>query len=214
MLNIMDIKKQHAWYNIKWFKRMAPVYDFVEIFVASLRKKVAKRIHKQKAKILDMACGTGNQSIAFANKNHSVVGVDLSPDMLRYAKKKVKSSHDITFVCGDATKISYPDAYFDVSSISFGLHDMPEEIGIMILREMIRTTKPDGQIIIVDYHKPKNKIIAWLGFRIAKLWESKYYDHFMRVGLNYYLDKVGLKAVGKEAHLLGNAQIVECTNKK
>lgn len=84
MLNIMDIKQKHVWYNIKWFKRMAPAYDFVEIFVAALRKKVAKRVHKQKAKILDMTCGTGNQSIAFANQNHSVVGVDLSPDMLHY----------------------------------------------------------------------------------------------------------------------------------
>src|SRR3989338_8378475 len=106
MLNTMDIKQKHAWYNVKWFKRMASVYDFVEIFVASLRKKVAKKVKGEKVKILDMACGTGNQSIAFANLHHSVVGVDLSPDMLRYAKKKVKSSHDITFICGDATKIS------------------------------------------------------------------------------------------------------------
>lgn len=214
MITIMDIKQQHTRYSVEWFKRLAPVYDLVEIFVASLRKKVAKKVNKQKAKILDVACGTGNQSIAFANHNHRVVGIDLSPDMLRYAKKKVKSNHDIIFVCGDATEISYPDAYFDVSSISFGLHDMPEEIGIMILREMIRTTKPNGQIIIVDYHKPKNKIIAWFGLRMAKLWESKYYDHFMGVGLNYYLDKVGLTAINKETYLLGNVQVVECMNKK
>lgn len=210
----MDIIDKHKQYNTQWFRRAAPFYDFVEIFVASLRKKVAKKVRKNRAKVLDMACGTGNQSMAFANLNHSVVGVDLSPDMLRYAKKKVKPNHDVTFVCGDATKISYEDSFFDVSSISFGLHDMPEEIGVMVLKEMIRTTKPDGQIIIVDYHVPKNKIIAWLGKRTTKLWERDYYDHFVKVGLKYYLNKVGLKTIKKETYMLDNIQVVECCNEK
>jgi len=165
----MNIKEKHRWYNQQLFRRIAPIYDYVEIIVRHLRKKVTVKIKKPKAKVLDVACGTGNQAISFAKKGFSVVGIDLSSDMLKYAKKKVKPSYDLKFIYGDATKINYKSSVFDASSISFGLHDMPEQIAILILKEMIRTTKKNGQIIIVDYHKPKNQIIAWFGFRIVKL---------------------------------------------
>ncbi|MBI4438357.1 hypothetical protein HY640_00325 [Candidatus Woesearchaeota archaeon] len=67
----------HEPYNTQFFRRVAPVYDFVEVFVSALRKRVAEKVRKSKAKVLDVACGTGNQSIAFANLNHRVIGIDL-----------------------------------------------------------------------------------------------------------------------------------------
>ena len=84
----------------------------------------------------------------------------------------------------------------------------------MILKEMIRTTKKDGQIIIVDFHTPKNKLIAWFAYQIPRLWESKYYDYFMKTGLKHYLDSVNLKPISKETYLLGKIQIIECINNK
>lgn len=206
----MNIKEEHKKYNVKWHRMMAPVYDYVEFIVSPLRKKVADKVNKKNKKILDMACGTGNQPIAFAKKELSVVGIDISPYMLKRAKKKIKPSYSIKFICGDATKTNYKNSLFDASSISFGLHDMPEKIGIMILKEMIRTTKKNGQILIVDYNTPQN----WLGHLIAKIWETKYYDHFLKVGLDYYLNKVGLKSLAKETYLFNNFQIVECINIK
>lgn len=210
----MNIQEKHKWYNIKWFKRMAPFYDYVEVLVMGLREKVAQKIKRPDAKILDMACGTGNQSIAFAKKGFSTIGIDLSPDMLKYAKKKIKPEYDIKFINEDAVKINYTDSTFDVSSISFGLHDMPESIGIKVLEEIIRTTKKDGQIIIVDYFTPMKKISTCVGHLIVKIWEGKHYDYFRKVGLNHYLSKVNLKAISKEPYLLNNIQIVECINKK
>jgi demethylmenaquinone methyltransferase/2-methoxy-6-polyprenyl-1,4-benzoquinol methylase len=209
----MDIINQHNNYNVKWFKRMAPVYDHIEFIIRGLRGKVAKKVRIKNARILDAACGTGNQSIAFAEAGFSVVGIDLSPDMLRLATKKGKD-YDIKFICGDATNINFPDSSFDVSSVSFGLHDMPQEVALAALREMIRVTKSNGQIIIVDYYTPMKKLGAKLGNIIAKTWESRYYDHFRQVGLEQYLDEVNLKPIHKEDFLLNNIQIVECRNSK
>lgn len=209
---IQNIAEQHEWYNVRWFKRMAPVYDWVEFLVASIRTRAAEVNLPKGSKVLDMACGTGAQSIAFAKKGFSVVGVDLSPDMLARAKDKIRDEYDVNFICGDASKIDYPDSYFDLSSISFGLHDMPEEIGLAILREMKRITQQNGKIIIVDWHTPKNMLSAFLGNKIAKIWETKYYDHFLGVGLEHYLEKVGLKIESKETRLWGNTQITICIN--
>lgn len=210
----MDLKEKHKGYNYKFFKKWAFIYDFTEIFIGYIRNIVTNKINSKNKKILDVACGTGNQAIDFAKKGFEVIGIDLSPDMLKNARKKIKPNYKIEFINDDATKIDYKDNFFDVSSISFGLHDMPEEIGLMILKEMIRTTKKNGQIIIVDYNTPKNKIVAWLGFRIAKLWESKYYDNFMKNGLEYYLNKAGLKPIFKEEYLFNNLQVIECINNK
>lgn len=210
----MTTKQNHSSYNAKFFKRWAPVYDYMAILITKLRRKAAERVIGANKRVLDTACGTGAQAIAFAKRGHSVTGIDLSEDMLSHAKKKVKKAYNVSFSKGDATEIPYPNGYFDVSSISFGLHDMPEEIGILVLKEMIRTTKKGGQILIIDYHKPKNKIIARIVRNIVKLWESKYYDDFMHTGLDHYLDQVGLKTKHKATYFLENAQIVECLNAK
>lgn len=210
-----NIAEQHKWYNVRWFRRMAPVYDLVEFFVAHLREKVAEEVNLPKgAKILDIACGTGSQSIAFAKRGFSIVLVDLSPDMLARAKKKIKQEYDATFLCQDASHISYQDSYFDLAVISFGPHDMPEEIGIAILKEMRRTTKPNGDIIIVDYDRPSNPLSAFLGHAIAKIWEGKYYDYFLKASLRNYLGKVGLKESKKTNYFFGNIQKVICKNDK
>lgn len=87
---------------------------------------------------------------------------------------------------------------------------MPEKIGILVLKEMMRVTKEGGQIIIVDYNTPQNSF----GRLIAKIWETKYYDHFLKLGLDYYLNNVGLKPISKEIYFLQNFQIVECRNNK
>lgn len=209
-----NIAKQHEWYNVKWFRRMAPVYDWVEFVAAPIRTGVANVPLPRGSKILDMACGTGAQSIAFAKKGFSVVGVDLSPHMLTRAKKKIRSGYDVSFICNDASKIDFPDSHFDASSISFGLHDMPEQIGLAILQEMKRATKPNGKIIIVDYHVPKNRLSALIGKGIAKTWESKYYDDFLKVGVENYLQKTGLAIENRTLRLGGNVQIIVCENRK
>jgi len=210
-----NIAEQHEWHNVRWFRMMAPVYDVVEFFVAHIRKRVVTEAHLPKgAKILDMACGTGSQSIAFAKRGFSVVGVDLSPDMLARAKKKVKTGYDATFLCQDSSHIPYENSHFDLAVVSFGLHDMPEEVGSAILEEMKRVTKPNGDIIIVDYDRPLNSLSAFLGHAIAKIWEGKYYDHFLKIGLKNYLNKVGLKGHTKVNYFLGNIQKVVCKNEK
>src|SRR3989338_5629896 len=176
----MRYKKDYRWYNVKWFRRMAPVYDYVEFLLGDLRKKVTDKTNDSNPKIIDVACGTGNQSIAFAKKGFSVVGIDLSPDMLKYANKKKKPFYKLKFIRKDATRI----------------------------------TKKNGEIIIVDYYTPRRGFVSLLVHKIVKIWETKNYDHFRKMGLSHYLKRVNLKQFSKESYLIGNVQIVVCENIK
>ena len=168
----------------------------------------------QGAKVLDVACGTGSQSISFAKGGFSVIGIDLSPHMLARARKKTEQKLDATFVEGDATCLPFPDNSFDLSSISLGLHHMPQDVAIKVLQEMKRVTKEGSDIVIIEYHKPQNPLWDFITYKVAKLWESKYFDHFVGAGLSWYLDKAYLQSTTKKTFLLGVIQMVTCHNTK
>jgi ubiquinone/menaquinone biosynthesis C-methylase UbiE len=201
-------------YNNKLFQRYAPIYDLLWLPLFHLRHVVANQLALPKnSKVIDVACGTGSQAIVLAKSGIHVVGIDLAPAMINKAQKKIKDGLTVYFICHDATNIPYPQQFFDASVLSFGLHDMPEEIGIAIVKEMRRITKPNGKIIIVDYnaHSPRN-LISRVSCRAAQIWESKYYDGFLRKGISYYLEKAGLKMYSAKTMYRGIIQMISCFN--
>lgn len=216
-----DMKKQDVFKqkeierNNGRFRIFASIYDVIEILFAHIRRIIVEQQKLSRAtRVLDVACGTGSQAIAFAKKGFSVVGIDLSPHMLAYARKKVREGWDATFLCGDAVHIPFEISTFDLSSIFFGLHEMSEETALLVLREMKRTTKNGGRIIIADYRRPQNRFFAFLVCNVSKIWESEHYAHFIKIGLQSYLNTVGLQVETKALHLFGNLQVVTCINRK
>ena len=70
------------------FKRWAPLYNLMEPLISHVRHKIVKLVQvKQGSIILDVATGTGKQAFAFGKKGYDVVGIDLSDDMIKIAKK-------------------------------------------------------------------------------------------------------------------------------
>ena len=62
-----------------------------------------ERFGKKPALLLDLACGTGGFSEKFAERGVSVIGVDISEDMLAVAKEKaIKGKSDILYLCQPA----------------------------------------------------------------------------------------------------------------
>ena len=65
-----------------------------------------KRYDRMPTLMLDLACGTGEFSNLFAQKNVSVIGVDISYDMLSIAREKTAElGNDILYLCQDATEL-------------------------------------------------------------------------------------------------------------
>ena len=79
----------HTTINNAFFRRYEPIYDLLVLPLVRIRRRVVVLSGVSPAmNVLDVACGTGEQSIAFAHAGASVTGVDLSPDMLGKAKRK------------------------------------------------------------------------------------------------------------------------------
>jgi len=110
-----------------------------------------------------------------------------APNMLNVAMKEIKYDN-VKFKVADATDIPFEDNRFDVSCISFTLHDMPLIIREKVLKEMIRVTKPKGIITIVKYALPKNKISKFLIYHFVKSYKSKYYPEFVKSDIETLLN--------------------------
>ncbi len=209
-----NLINKHKYYNNRWFAKWAKLYDYEKYILFPLRRKAAIFLDSHSPlKILDVATGTGAQAYELAKLGHGVIGIDLSEEMLEQAKKKCVQNLKLIFQQADATNLPFRDNYFDASSISLGLHDMPYEIDLLVLNEMKRVTKNGGKILIVDYMEPKKHFIAKFSHRIVSLYETVNYKPFIEKGLDAVLGGVGLK-IDRSTNFLGIFQINLATNEK
>ena len=160
-------------------------------------------------KVLDIACGTGALSLELAKLGHEVTGVDLDQEMLKHATKKTKPGLRISFVHGDASKLTFEDHSFHAVTIAFAMHDVPYEIGVLFLKEARRMLAPDGEITIIDYNEPKKNFLARILYLIAILYESPNYALFVKRGLDKYLDDNDLVVI-RRFTIFGGIQVVTC----
>jgi SAM-dependent methyltransferase len=102
------------------------------------------------AKVLDVACGTGNTAIPAAKTGASVTGVDIATNLLEQARKRAASEQlTIRFEEGDAEELPYDDRSFDVVLTMFGAMFAPRPE--RVAAELIRVCKPGGLIAMANW---------------------------------------------------------------
>lgn len=212
---LTEEEKDYYALTKKAWTLLAPFYDvFASPFLSGMREQVVSFTNAQKgSKVLDVATGTGEQALAFAKQNYEVVGIDLSESMLNVAKKKNKY-RNAKFEVADATDLPFEESSFDVSSVSFALHEMPLSIGEKVLKEMVRVTKPKGIVVIVDYDLPKNRIAKFLIYRFTALYEPEYYKKFIKSDLEALLKRNNIDNIEKDTVLNGVGRILKGKNNK
>lgn len=123
----------------------------------SWRRKVIKAVvNHQPQNVLDIATGTGDLAISYAEKGlNNIVGLDLSQGMLEVAQKKIKDKkleNKITLTLGDSENLPFDDSHFDVISVAFGVRNFENlEKG---LSEILRVLKPGGLFIVLETAVP------------------------------------------------------------
>ena len=159
---------------LKSYRKVIWFYDFWSWLTEN--KAAQKAIEFAKItdgeSILEVACGTGIvfEKIAILNPNGSNIGIDLSPDMLEKAKKRLErvnlSNYEIKE--GNALSLDFEDDSFDLVVNNFMVDLMPIETFDKISCEFYRVTKPDGRVIISTFSFGKKKINR-IWFLIAKI---------------------------------------------
>jgi demethylmenaquinone methyltransferase/2-methoxy-6-polyprenyl-1,4-benzoquinol methylase len=149
------------------FAAIASRYDLInDLQSFGLHRHWKKRLLRLAAarpheRALDLCCGTGDVAFALARDGADVVGLDFTEAMLAVAAQRAatlpdKSATNVKFLRGDAQQIPFPDAAFDIVTISYGLRNLADwEIG---LREMERVARPGGRLLVLDFARPDNAI--------------------------------------------------------
>lgn len=95
------------------------------------------------ARVLDLGCGQGNTTRCLADvlRPASCLGIEFDPALVDYASTR-DNPPGVTFQQGDATRLPFPDASFDVVFCRYLLIHMADPMAVV--REMMRVVKPGG----------------------------------------------------------------------
>jgi len=205
----MAEEKEYYELTKKAFDFLAPFYNIMTLPLVRVRNQVVDIAKAGKGStVLDAATGTGQQAFAFAKRGYDVIGVDLTESMLKIARKNNWGGF-VKFETADAAHLRFEEDSFDVSCISFALHDMPPNVREKVLQEMVRVTRPNGVIVIVDYDLPHNKIGRALIYPLITLYEGKYYKQFIVSDLDSLLRKTGVEGIESVSVLFGAGRILK-----
>ena len=159
------------------FDSVASQYDLMNDLMSVGLHRFWKKYTVQAAnvragqKVLDIAGGTGDMALAFAQKvgaNGQVVHTDINYNMLATGRDRLldKGMFLPTVVC-DAEHLPFADHYFDVVCVAFGLRNMTHKE--QALREMCRVLKPMGKLLVLEFSKvarPLEKVYDWYSFNV------------------------------------------------
>lgn len=145
------------------FSGIASRYDFLNHLLSAnidkrWRRLVAKKLtdvlENPEAKVLDVACGTGD--LALELQKHAkakIIGTDFCRPMLEIASDKTaKTNVSIPFVEADGMNLSFADETFDAVTIAFGLRNFSNWKDGLI--ELHRILKKGGKLVILEFSSP------------------------------------------------------------
>lgn len=148
---------------LKAYARWAPVYDFSFAAVAEAgRKRAIEVINRNSGKLLEVGVGTG-VALPDYGPQLSITGIDLSPDMLRKARQRVREKrlHNVDGLFEmDASHLTFEDASFDTVVAMYVMTVVPEPVTVM--RELERVCKPGGEVVIVNHFAQEHGARGWI----------------------------------------------------
>jgi SAM-dependent methyltransferase len=120
-------------------------------------------------RILDAACGNGRYSrflLRHADPDAHITAFDLSPNMLRRARRRLASDR-VTFAVADLTRLPYTDGAFDAVVCGWVLEHLPDpRLG---LRELARVLAPGGRMLLLTTED------TFTGRWCGRLWHCRTY---------------------------------------
>lgn len=162
------------------FDGIAPSYDRLNHLMSLGVDKIWRRralkeiVDGTQQQILDVACGTGDSTIAIALKaapGSRITGIDISTGMMEPLMRKAahEGVHDrIKLLVADALDMPFPDGTFHRVTCAFGVRNFEDKS--RGLAEFHRVLKPGGKAVILELSVP------------SKPWLRQLYDiYFMHI---------------------------------
>ena len=143
---------------VKPYQRLSRLYDldwapFARQYPGIILPLLDGR-NVEKARILDLACGTGGLVIELAGYGHNVHGLDSSPEMISLAKAKAKGMDNVSFTVQDVAEFQV-DGIFDIITSTFDSINyltQPDRVQAMLRR--VAAALDESGLFIFDSNTP------------------------------------------------------------
>jgi ubiquinone/menaquinone biosynthesis C-methylase UbiE len=144
------------------YDRMSRTPQF-ELIRRSFVNKLKK--HAGQGTIADVGCGPGYllQAIAEEFPNNTLVGLDISKEMINRARNNLASTGHggrTEFRQGSADKLPLDDDTIDFVASTLSLHHWADPQAAFT--EIHRVLKPGGQMLILDIRRDARRVFSWL----------------------------------------------------
>ncbi len=150
--------------NKKFFDKVADFYDsgILHSWLHKILKKSLKNIViNNNSIVLDAGCGTGNLLFLLEqeNKNLSLYGIDISPEMLKIAKRKLGKKAKLKLM--QVESLNYKEKFgYIFSSEAFHHYSNQEKA----MNNFHNSLKKNGKLIVVDLNF--GKVLNWIFHKI------------------------------------------------
>jgi demethylmenaquinone methyltransferase/2-methoxy-6-polyprenyl-1,4-benzoquinol methylase len=150
------------------FAGVAPRYDLLNhVLSASLdvvwRRKAADALGLPAgSEVLDLCCGTGDQSVALKKRGAIVASADFCVPMLALARRKFGrlGPPRPAALAADALALPFPSGRFHGATVSFGLRNVADLDAS--LRQLARVLRPGGRLVVLECAIPKLPVVKQL----------------------------------------------------
>ena len=167
---VAETEKEHLVADV--FHSVADKYDLMNDLMSFGIHRLWKRFTIDCAgvrpgqKILDLAGGTGDLTAKFSRlvgDTGEVVLADINDSVLKVGREKLRNLglvDNIRYVQANAENLPFPDNYFDLITIGFGLRNVTHKD--KALASMYRALKPGGRLLVLEFSKPTNAVMSKL----------------------------------------------------
>jgi len=149
---------------------------------------------------VDCCCGTGQfaELMERSGAFDTVLGIDLSPQMLAAASRRAAANPKLNFTEGDVTEAlaAFPAEHFDVASVLLALHEMPRKYRVPMLKEMARCSR----IVVACDFAADMPLFSSAGVRNRLIEFAAGRDHWSN-NRDFRFVSGGLRGLAKEAGL-------------
>ena len=212
MKRILETESMETFEEAVELDKMTQKYIYI---LDEAMARSALRMGIAKGLVLEVGIGTAGIAAKLIkyNPHFSVIGLDLSPNMLKIAKKNTKEAKikadKITLMKADAKRLPFKTESFDLVISHNMLHHLPDPVPM--LEEIKRVAKQKGAILIRDVVRPSNKFLAKIytclfGLKYTKKMHQMYYDSMLAAfsvkEVKDILEKIGVNDANITTHFL------------
>jgi len=161
---------------------LSMLYDFLDWPFEQFRYPRIRRMlcSDLEGRVLDAGCGTG-KNFPYYSPRAVVTAVDISEGMLvRAEHRALGAKAKIEVLNMDATRLAFPDAAFDAVVSTYMFCVLPDAVQRPALMELLRVTKPGGQVRILEHRysrRPWRRALMNLYTPYVRIFFHSRYDH-------------------------------------